>query len=86
MSNVMGSNYKSLCSAHPELQSCHLCDQLPELNACSGDGYCLVKFRNAGTTQFVQATTYGDLSRWNDPDSDLTVAHWKLYRPVQSKR
>jgi hypothetical protein len=74
--NVAGGDYKSLCASHPKLNSGHLCDQMPELNACSGDGYCTMQFRHAGTPQIMQVNTYGDTRDWMHANSGLLVTDW----------
>lgn len=55
--NVVGDNYASLCSAHAELDDCRVCEDIPELSACSGDGYCGMTFSKQA--QELEVTTYG---------------------------
>ena len=56
-SNVIGADYSNLCSAHPDLDDCRVCDDLPELGSCSGDGYCGMSFKHGAET--LDVTTYG---------------------------
>lgn len=59
-----------------------ICDQLPELESCSGDGYCLMSFAYFGTAQptRLSVTTYGPSSDWrkSGPGSRLRVIHWGI--------
>ncbi|MFC3651050.1 hypothetical protein ACFONN_05805 [Dyella humi] len=73
--NVAGDDYKTLCTAHPNLQDCKVCDQMPELSECSVDGYCLMHFHNASTNQTMEVGTYGDTTGWSvhEKDSQLGV-------------
>lgn len=76
--NVIGGNYEKVCAADPAL--CKICDELPELNACSGDAHCLVQFTHAGVTGVLQATGYGEAQYWNvsGKDSGFAVTGWEL--------
>ncbi|RDS80706.1 hypothetical protein [Dyella psychrodurans] len=77
MANVVGGNYKDLCGKHPDLGNCQLCQQMPELNVCSGDGYCNMQFRHADTPEIIRITTYGDTNGWNGANAaSLIVTDW----------
>lgn len=79
--NVIGESYANLCSAHPELDDCRVCDDTPELGSCSGDGYCGMTFM--GKAKKMQVTTYGmieDRSISGD-QSRLQVIGWKIEAP-----
>jgi len=56
----------------------NICRQLPELESCSGDGYCSMYFVHESSGRKVQVVTYGDYSRWELPggQSDLAVMEW----------
>lgn len=56
----------------------NICTQLPELEACSGDGYCSMYFEHQSSGTKVHVVTYGDYSRWNLPgeQDDLAVVEW----------
>lgn len=60
-----------------------LCDQLPELESCSGNGYCLMHFERAGRGEKLDVTTYGMTEDWNVPgeDSRLNVVEWTFSNP-----
>ena len=78
-SNVIGDDYKERCTGNSDSDSvfCKLCDELPELDSCSADGYCLMAFSHPG--QILRLTTYGSISRWNLPDkSEPVVINWKI--------
>jgi hypothetical protein len=77
-SNVVGDDYSHLCSAHPDLDDCRVCDELPELGSCSGDGYCGMTFKRGGKELHV--TTYGMIEDRSvrSKDSRLEVSGWKV--------
>jgi hypothetical protein len=56
-----------------------ICDQLPELESCSGDGYCLMWFAHSAARNKLRVGTYGDYARWNIPgqESALAVRFWE---------
>ena len=56
----------------------NICRQLPELESCSGDGYCSMYFVHEPSGRKVQVVTYGDYARWELPygQSDLAVIEW----------
>lgn len=79
-SNVVGDNHTELCAANPGLISCQICERLPELGSCSGDGYCGMAFSKDGRTLGI--TTYGMIEDWNvrGDQSRLNVLGWKTSR------
>ncbi len=73
--NVVGGNSDQVCKDHPD--QCQVCDDVPELSSCSGDGHCLMNFeRGAGETLAV--STYGEIADWNvsGTSSRLSVKWW----------
>ncbi|WP_440410206.1 hypothetical protein [Neorhizobium petrolearium] len=56
----------------------NICTQLPELEACSGDGHCSMVFEDGGSGKRMGVTTYGDYLKWNVPgeESELAVLDW----------
>lgn len=84
MANVVGGNYKKLCSEHPELGSCKACAEVRELSSCSGDGHCLMQFSHEGFDKTLQVGTYGEIGDWNAPadKSTLSVTGWEYRSPV----
>ncbi|BBC26427.1 hypothetical protein [Pseudanabaena sp. ABRG5-3] len=56
-----------------------VCDQLPEVEACSGDGYCLMNFANQSDGSKLTVTTYGDYRDWRTTgqESKLRVTRWQ---------
>jgi hypothetical protein len=77
-SNVVGSNYPELCSTHPDLDDCHVCEDLPELSSCSGDGYCGMSFKHGSKS--LDVTTYGMIEdRFvSGKTSRLEVMGWEI--------
>ncbi len=84
MANVVGGNYKKLCSEHPELDSCRACTEVRELSSCSGDGHCLMQFSHEGFDKTLQVGTYGEIGNWNAPagKSTLSVTGWEYRAPA----
>ncbi|ODV12173.1 MAG: hypothetical protein ABT19_11640 [Rhodanobacter sp. SCN 68-63] len=69
--NVVGGDYKTWCPAHPGDAMCKVCDEVPELSACSGDAKDLA------------VSTYGEINNWNAPadKSGLMVTGWEYDAP-----
>ena len=65
-------------------QGSTVCGLLPEVESCSGDGYCNMHFANADTGQRIAITTYGPYERWNQPgqESTLAVKSWETMQPA----
>ena len=84
MANVVGGNYKKLCSEHPELGGCRACMEVRELSSCSGDGHCLMQFSHEGFGKTLQVSTYGEIGDWNAPagKSSLSVTGWEYRSPA----
>ncbi|MGN6153727.1 MAG: hypothetical protein ACTHOH_17240 [Lysobacteraceae bacterium] len=55
-----------------------VCNQLPEVESCSSDGYCNMDF--ADGARRLEVTTYGPYDRWNTPgqESALQVKSFEL--------
>jgi len=49
------------------------CRELPELEACSADGACLMRFGEASSNRVLTVRTYGDLRRWKDGGDAATL-------------
>ncbi len=82
--NVVGEDHEIFCATHPELDSCKVCNDLPELSACSGDAYCGMSFSKG--SQRLHVATYGDFGdRYVTGDrSQLSVTGWDLSRAASS--
>lgn len=65
--NVVGGDYKTWCPAHPDDVMCKICQEVPELSSCSGDGHCLMQFTHDGKDKDLAVGTYGDINTWNAP-------------------
>lgn len=76
--NVIGSDYSKLCSTQPGLDDCRVCQDLPELGSCSGDGYCGMTFKRK--EQILDVTAYGMIEdRFvKGTESRLQVMGWKV--------
>lgn len=57
-----------------------VCFELPEVESCSGDGYCNMGFANAAAGKRMVVTTYGPYERWNTPGEEaaLAVRSWDV--------
>ena len=56
-----------------------VCFELPEVESCSGDGYCNMHYANAAENRRLSVTTYGPYDKWNvaGEESALAVRSWK---------
>lgn len=56
-----------------------VCFELPEVESCSGDGYCNMHYASAAENRRISVTTYGPYGKWNTPgeESALAVRSWK---------
>ena len=56
-----------------------ICFELPEVESCSGDGYCNMHYANAAENRRISVTTYGPYGKWNvaGEESALAVRSWK---------
>ena len=81
--NVVGGDYKTWCPAHPGDAMCKVCDEVPELSACSGDGHCLMQFTHTDVAKDLAVSTYGEINNWNAPadKSGLMVTGWEYDAP-----
>jgi hypothetical protein len=79
-SNVVGDDFKETCESDPGLESCKICDRLPELSSCSGDAFCGMFFSNG--SEKLHVVTFGDFSDWNvtGVESQLSVESWDFSR------
>jgi len=57
-----------------------VCGELPEVESCSGDGYCNMYFASADAGKRIEINTYGPYERWNVPgeESALAVKSWQV--------
>lgn len=57
-----------------------VCNDLPEVESCSGDGHCVMHFANAQRAQRIRVTTYGPYDRWNvkGEEAAFAVKSWQL--------
>ena len=53
----------------------NICRELPEIEACSGDGYCVANFTYAATRRLIRVTSYGDYGLWQR--KGLSVLGWE---------
>lgn len=53
----------------------NICRELPEIEVCSGDGYCVANFTHARTRRLIRVTSYGDYGQWQR--KGLTVLGWE---------
>jgi hypothetical protein len=57
-----------------------VCNELPEVESCSGDGRCVMHFANADDGKRIRVVTYGPYQRWNLPGEEaaLAVKSWQV--------
>ena len=76
--NVVGDDFESICSKDP--QQCIVCDELPELNVCSGDGHCITEFSSNDGRKVLKVSTYGQIQDGlvEGEKSRLFVSWWNI--------
>ena len=76
--DMVGDDAAAVCARDPQLIACRICDALPELQSCSGDARCLVRFGHAGSAQDLEARAYGEVDAWRDAgdDAGLQITAW----------
>ncbi|WP_147309359.1 hypothetical protein [Xanthomonas campestris] len=76
--NVIGDDFESVCSKSP--QQCLVCDQLPELDVCSGDGHCITEFSSNDGRKVLKVSTYGEIADGlvEGEKSRLFVSWWDV--------
>ncbi len=57
-----------------------VCGQLPEVESCSGDGYCVMNFANKNQQIQIRIGTYGPYEGWSSPTekASLAVNFWEI--------
>ncbi|WP_159566712.1 hypothetical protein [Budvicia diplopodorum] len=57
-----------------------VCNQLPEVESCSGDGHCVMHFANKNQQLEIRISTYGPYKSWNieKEKASLTVKFWEI--------
>ncbi len=65
--------------------SADVCYRLPEVEGCSGDGRCTMRFASEKDGAILRVTTYGDYRRWNrrGEETALSVKSFS-FAPVKS--
>jgi hypothetical protein len=57
-----------------------ICNQLAELESCSGDGRCLMRFAHGSDQRVLKVDAYGDYTRWSlsGESAVLNVRGWEF--------
>lgn len=78
--DLVGDDASAVCASSPQLAACHLCEDLPELQSCSSDARCLVRFSYPDSPQDLEARAYGEIDAWRDTgdDAGLQITTWEL--------
>ncbi|RMH87410.1 hypothetical protein EBB59_13055 [Lysobacter pythonis] len=76
--NVVGGDWKNICTALDAPAVCKVCNEMIELSAYSGDGNVLAKFRHGITGKIIEVSAYGMLEDWGvrGEDSRLQYSGW----------
>ena len=53
----------------------NICRELPEIEACSGDGYCVANFVLPRMRRSIRVTSYGDYGQWRR--KGLSILGWE---------
>ena len=78
--NTAGTDAETFCAKNPQLTSCKICDELPELDSCSSDAHCLVRFRYPAGKATLEAVGYGEMQYWSETgeDAGLRISSWEF--------
>jgi hypothetical protein len=78
--NLVGDGADDLCAKNPQLISCRTCDVLPELDSCSSDAHCLMRFHHPDVAGTLEVTGYGEVEYWSETgeDAGLQVTGWEI--------
>lgn len=78
--HLVGDDASAVCARTPQLTACRLCDDLPELQSCSSDARCLVRFGHPDSVQDLEARAYGEIDAWRDTGNDdgLQITTWEF--------
>lgn len=83
--NLVGDGADALCAQNPQLTSCRICDELPELDSCSNDAHCLMRFHHPDAAGTLEVTGYGEVEYWNETgeDAGLQITGWEIAAPKE---
>lgn len=81
--NLVGEGASDLCAKNPQMVSCRICDELPELDSCSSDAHCLMRFRHPDGASMLSVTGYGEVEYWDETgdEAGLQVTDWEFAAP-----
>lgn len=84
----VGDDADAFCAAHRELAVCRICAELPELQACSGDARCLMRFSHRSQHEDLEVAAYGEFDAWKETGTDagLQVSGWTRVPAVGAGR
>jgi len=76
--DVAGGDADAVCTGTSPLALCRVCEELPELQACSADARCLVRFGHPGRPNDLELRLYGEIEHWaqTGEDAPLQVSAW----------
>lgn len=57
-----------------------ICNELMELESCSSDGHCVMRFAHGPSRNTLRVSTYGDYTKWDTParEAEMTVQSWDI--------
>ena len=78
--DLIGDDASAICASSPQLAACHLCESLPELQSCSSDARCLMRFGHSDSAQDLEARAYGEIDAWRDTgdEAGLQITAWEF--------
>lgn len=78
--NMAGEDAEAFCAKNPQLTSCKICDELPELDSCSSDAHCLVRFRHPAEALTLDAVGHGEVQYWagTGEDAGFRISSWEF--------
>ncbi|NYZ61573.1 hypothetical protein [Luteimonas deserti] len=77
--NLVGPNAGEFCAAAPPPVFCGICADVPELQACSSDARCLMRFSHPLSPTDLEIRAYGEIEYWAETGADagLQVSTWE---------
>lgn len=79
LTHLVGPDARDTCGARPQPRACRICADVPELQACSSDARCLMRFSHPQALHDLEIRAYGEIEYWADtgPEAGLQVTTWE---------
>ena len=81
MTDVVGGDFETICSAHLNSALCTACTQMPELQAYGAGGRALLRYSHPAGNLVLEATAFGEFKGAKETpeyEPDMLVTSWKF--------